>query len=123
LADCKEFQERSQSFSVAQAEELGFGQFWKREQEIVVALDNHRRQKGYFFAALLATDVIQQTSLMVASGSARVLNGINYPNPEPGINEKKGVVPRKKQLLPYLTECLGQIGLHRPASPEPLTMD
>jgi len=104
--DCKEYTEQGREFSVAQIEEIGFDQFWKRKAEVVGALEQQRRTKGYFFSALLVTDVVLQTSLLVVTGAKAFLARIDYPELEPGIYELAGVVSRKKQLLPYLTHCL-----------------
>lgn len=121
LADCKEFQERGKIFSAAQIEELSFDQFWKRETEVREALEQHRRQKGYFFSALLITDVVKQTSLLLVTGAPSLLRQIDYPNLQPGLFECPGLVSRKKQLLPYLLECLEKNG-ERPTHMEPVTM-
>jgi manganese-dependent inorganic pyrophosphatase len=104
--DSKEYTEAGRQFSVAQIEEIGFDVFWKRKSEIVEALDKHREHHGYWFAALLVTDVVLQSSLLVVSGAAAFIKTIDYPMLEPGIFELAGVVSRKKQLLPYLTHCL-----------------
>ena len=119
--DCKEFQSDGRLFSVAQIEELGFDQFWRRKDELIAALENHRRQKEYFFSALLVTDVVRKTSLMLISGAAAFLKQIDYPSLEPGVYELASVVSRKKQLLPYLIHCL-QSGGGRPTRDEPVTM-
>ncbi|MDX1952648.1 MAG: putative manganese-dependent inorganic diphosphatase [Verrucomicrobiota bacterium] len=104
--DCKEYSERGKMFSVAQIEEIGFAQFWKRKVEILEAMEEYRSSKDYYFAALLVTDVVLQTSLLVVAGAQSFLNRIDYPEVEPGIYELEGVVSRKKQLLPYLTHLL-----------------
>lgn len=104
--DCKEYAEQDHNFSVAQIEEIGFDPFWKRKAGVVAALEDYRRKNGYFFSALLVTDVVMQTSLLVLTGSDQFLHKIDYPELEPGIYELEGVVSRKKQLLPYLTHCL-----------------
>ncbi|MCI0745352.1 MAG: putative manganese-dependent inorganic diphosphatase [Verrucomicrobia subdivision 3 bacterium] len=106
VADCKEFHEQGRNFSVAQIEELGFDQFWKRKQEVVAALEEYRREKGYFFSALMVTDVARNSSLLLVAGARAFLKQIDYPSVEPGIFELEGIVSRKKQLLPYLTHCL-----------------
>jgi|tagenome__1003787_1003787.scaffolds.fasta_scaffold20953056_3 manganese-dependent inorganic pyrophosphatase len=110
VADCKEFQEQGKSFSVAQIEELGFDQFWKRKNEVISALEDHRRSKNYYFSALLVTDVVRNTSLLLVTGAQGFLKQIDYPSVEQGIFELEGVVSRKKQLLPYLTHCLQKGG-------------
>ena len=108
-ADCKEYQEKGRRFSVAQIEEVGFEQFWKRKAEVIGALADYQVRRGYFFAALLVTDVATQTSLLLLAGDPELFQLIDYPEKEPGIYELAGVVSRKKQLLPYLTHCLERI--------------
>jgi manganese-dependent inorganic pyrophosphatase len=108
--DCKVYQEQGQNFSVAQIEELGFDQFWKRKEEVIDALDQFRSRHGYFMSALLITDVVRQSSLLAVAGPESFLRCIDYPEIEPGIYSLESIVSRKKQLLPYLTHCLGKCG-------------
>jgi manganese-dependent inorganic pyrophosphatase len=120
--DCKEFTEQGRRFSIAQIEELGFDQFWKRKPELVVALEGYRRERDYFFSALLVTDVVRKVSLLLVTGSIALLKSIDYPEKEPGVYEMIGVVSRKKQLLPYLIHCLAQAGSKPQFRNEPVTM-
>jgi manganese-dependent inorganic pyrophosphatase len=120
--DCKEFTEQGHTFSVAQIEELGFDQFHKRKEELIGALEEVRRNKGYFFSALLVTDVLRKTSLLVLAGPPVLLKAIDYPELQPGIYELVGVVSRKKQLLPYLIHCLSGGAIKPLARAEPVTM-
>lgn len=106
--DCKEYSENGRVFSVAQIEEMGFDQFWKRKKEVIKALAEHRETNEYFFSALLITDVVTQSSLLLLAGTDAFLAKIEYPEIEPDIYELRGIVSRKKQLLPYLTHCLEQ---------------
>ena len=108
-ADCKEYNEGERTFSVAQIEEIGFDQFWKRKTDVVEALDKYRKKQEYFFSALLVTDVVTQISLLLVSGGAEFLLKIDYPELEHGIFQLDGVVSRKKQLLPFLTHCLALV--------------
>jgi manganese-dependent inorganic pyrophosphatase len=107
--DCKEYKEDGVRFSVAQIEEIGFDEFWKRKAELLEALEEYRRSRDYSFSALLVTDVNTQSSLLVLAGEKKLAERIDYPRVEPGVYELRGVVSRKKQLLPYLTHCLAQI--------------
>ncbi len=104
--DCKEYKEQGHAFSVAQIEELGFSQFWKRKQDVLAALEDYRSKHNHSFSALLVTDVVEQSSLLLIAGSAELRKQIDYPEMESGIYELAGVVSRKKQLLPYLAHCL-----------------
>jgi manganese-dependent inorganic pyrophosphatase len=104
--DCKEYRENGVTFSVAQIEEVGFDQFWKRKDELLAALEDYRRQRNYLFSALMVTDVVSQQSIMLAVGRKEFIAKIDYHEPEPGVFKLLDVVSRKKQLLPYLTHCL-----------------
>lgn len=111
-ADCKEYHEQGKTFSVAQIEEIGFEQFWKRKLEVLQALCDYRLQRGYSLAALLVTDVHQQTSLLLIASSVDFRKQIDYEELDAyaeldcAIYELPGIVSRKKQLLPYLTHCI-----------------
>ena len=107
--DCKEYAELGAKFSVAQIEEIGFEQFWKRKDELLVALREYRETHGYLFSSLLITNVTTQSSLLLVAGDVKFIGRIKYPRLEPGIYELRDVVSRKKQLLPYLTHCLHEI--------------
>jgi manganese-dependent inorganic pyrophosphatase len=104
--DCKEYAERGHRFSVAQIEEVGFEQFNKRKTEVAAALEQYRANHDYLFSALLVTDVVVQNSLLLVAGAPAFLKTIGYPEREPGVFELNGVVSRKKQLLPFLTDCV-----------------
>jgi len=104
--DCKEYAENGVKFSVAQIEEIGFEQFWKRKDELLAALEDYRAKRAYRFSTLLVTDVATQSSLLLVVGDEKFIKRIDHPRLEPGIYELRDVVSRKKQLLPYLTHCL-----------------
>jgi manganese-dependent inorganic pyrophosphatase len=104
--DCKEYAEQGVKFSVAQIEEIGFEQFWKRKDELLAALEDYRAKRAYLFSTLLVTDVATQSSLLLVVGDEKFIKRIDHPRLEPGIYELRDVVSRKKQLLPYLTHCL-----------------
>jgi manganese-dependent inorganic pyrophosphatase len=104
--DCKEYAEHHIKFSVAQIEEIGFEQFWKRKDELLAALEVYRDKRAYHFSVLLVTDVTTQSSLLLVVGDEKFIKRIDYPRLESGIYELRDVVSRKKQLLPYLTHCL-----------------
>ncbi len=107
--DCKEYEDNRVKFSVAQIEEVGFEQFWKRKEELLAALENYRQENKYHFSSLLVTDVTTQNSLMLLVGNEKFVKRIDYPRLGPGIYELRDVVSRKKQLLPYLTHCLRSV--------------
>ena len=107
--DCKAYEENGTRFSVAQIEEVGFTQFWKRKQELLEALETNCKKEGYSFSALLVTDVTSRSSVLLVVGDSTLIAQIDYPALEPGVFELKDVVSRKKQLLPHLSHCLRQL--------------
>ena len=109
-ADSKPYTENGQRFMVAQVEELTFAHFPEKRDALLVALDARQKREGLLFASLLVTDITTQTSLLLVRGDERFLSTIASPVAHPPyIWLLDGVVSRKKQLLPYLIECLGQM--------------
>jgi manganese-dependent inorganic pyrophosphatase len=104
--DCKEYNENGRRFTVSQIEELNFSHFDEKSDALFEALERHQHKLGLFFAALLVTDVNTQNSLLLVCGDANFLSRINFPSYRPNVWQLDGVVSRKKQLLPYLLQCL-----------------
>ena len=105
-ADCKEYEEKGTRFSVSQIEEVTFGSFDDRREALLTALRERTAAGNLLFAALLVTDINTQNSYLLAEGHPDFLRTINYPEQSDRVWFLEGVVSRKKQLLPYLTECL-----------------
>lgn len=106
-ADMKTYHEHGQRFTVSQVEELGFSNFWDRCGELHEALAELRRQENLLFTALMVTDINSQNSLLLLSGEEEILESIIYPHQAANdLFELKGIVSRKKQLLPYLVNLV-----------------
>ena len=109
-ADSKPYTEHGHRFVVAQVEELTFSHFHEKRDALLAALEARRNREGLLFAALLVTDITTQSSLLLVRGDDRFLSTIVSPVAHPPhIWQLDGVVSRKKQLLPYLIECLGRM--------------
>jgi manganese-dependent inorganic pyrophosphatase len=108
-ADSKPYTEHDQRFVVAQIEELTFSHFTEKQEELLVALEKRRESEGFLFAALLVTDITTQSSLLLVRGDERFSSQIDYPAVTTHIWQLDGVVSRKKQLLPYLIDCLAKM--------------
>ena len=76
------------------------------KEALLEALEEQRLKKKLLFSALLVTDINEQTSLLLARGEPQFLATIDYPDKSPFIWELAGVVSRKKQLLPFLIQCV-----------------
>src|SRR5690606_14186427 len=107
--DLKSYEEGSVRFSVSQVEELGFNNFWEHSEAILEALEDYRSKNNLLFSALLVTDINTQNSLLLVQGDAAIIDLISYPVVKKNrIFDMPGVVSRKKQLIPYLTNLIEQ---------------
>jgi len=52
------------------------------------------------------TDINTQNSILLARGASWLMEDIDYPSRGPFSWWMEGVVSRKKQLLPYLLQCI-----------------
>jgi manganese-dependent inorganic pyrophosphatase len=103
--DMKEYTEGKISFSVSQIETNNPEELVTRKDEILSALETVRGA-GFYFSALLVTDVTTLDSLFFVAGEKAFTGSLNFPRRENEIFVLKGVVSRKKQLIPLLTELL-----------------
>jgi manganese-dependent inorganic pyrophosphatase len=106
-SDFKVYSEENIRFSVSQVEELGFDNFWQHSTQLCEALADLRNGEKLAFAALLVTDINTQNSLMLVKGDPDFIRRISYAHVQQDeIFDLPGVVSRKKQLIPYLTDLL-----------------
>lgn len=108
-ADCKEYEERGVVFSVSQIEEISFAQLEAKRDPLLEELELYRSSHGYFFSTLLVTDVNTQNSILLVRGSEEFTRLIDFPEDGRHCWSLDGIVSRKKQLLPYLTNLLGKM--------------
>ena len=109
-ADFKIYDEEDVRFAVSQVEELGFDNFWQHAKALTKALGELRADEKLTFAVLLVTDINTQNSLMLVKADPEFIRRISYPHIEQDeIFDLRGVVSRKKQLIPYLTSLLKEM--------------
>lgn len=121
-SDFKIYDEEGVRFAVSQVEELGFGNFWQQGKEIAAALSDLRDEERLAFACLLVTDINTQNSLLLAKGDAGFISRISYTHVEKDeIFDLPGIVSRKKQLIPYLSNVLREMAADGslPVTPKP----
>jgi manganese-dependent inorganic pyrophosphatase len=109
VLDMKEYTENGVTFSVSQIETSDPEGFVARKDEILSALETLRGAK-FYFSALLVTDVTTLDSLLFVCGEKSFIASLNFPRREKEIFILKGIVSRKKQLVPLLTELLEKAG-------------
>jgi manganese-dependent inorganic pyrophosphatase len=106
--DIKEYKECGMSFTVSQIEVGSTETMIERRDEIIAVLEESRAGKNHLFAALLATDVTILDSLLFVAGNKYFSGLISFPMIAQDVYELKGIVSRKKQLIPLLAELAGR---------------
>lgn len=104
--DRKQYEEKGRRFTVSQVEMVGFEAFWRRVDELRRAVHAECETEELSFAALMVTDITTSTTLLLLDGPETLRSRIAYPEPEAGIFEMRGVLSRKKQVLPMLLEVM-----------------
>jgi manganese-dependent inorganic pyrophosphatase len=106
LGDFKEYEAGGKSFGVGQVEVISFHEFNTRKEAIAAELNTLKQERRLAMAGLLVTDIVQETSLLLAVGGKELPYLIGYPQLEENVFELKGVLSRKKQLVPHLLKAL-----------------
>jgi manganese-dependent inorganic pyrophosphatase len=105
-ADKKDYETAKYKFAVAQVEEVGFENFIAHRAELLREMRQLRREEEFDLFALLVTNVVRETSMMLCVGEKRVLDRISYTRLDESTFDLPGVMSRKKQLLPHLLKVM-----------------
>ena len=101
-ADFKEYENDGRSFGVGQVEVVTFEEFHASRAALTAGLAALREARKLNLAGLLVTDIVAQNSLLLVQGDSDLLALIAYPRLAADLYELKGVLSRKKQLVPHL---------------------
>jgi manganese-dependent inorganic pyrophosphatase len=100
--DFKEYEIGGKCLGLGQVEVVSFHAFYSRKMELEEELSRLREEKGYALVALLITDIVEGTSLLLTSGPKELPLFIGYPQQDANLFIARGVLSRKKQLVPHL---------------------
>jgi manganese-dependent inorganic pyrophosphatase len=104
--DMKHFSEGKNAFSVSQVEVVNFTEIMDRKEEILEGLERFQAKTGHLFTAIMVTDITELDSLLFIKGDRIFMSQISYPKREDNIYVLKGILSRKKQLVPILMELI-----------------
>ena len=105
--DIKPYEEGGFKLAIAQVEVTDLLQLAEHLEPLTKALDDLKDKRGLDFAMLLVTDVVRGSSRLILSSNAPpILDDLPYPPLPDGTRQAKGVVSRKKQLLPVVLGLL-----------------
>ena len=89
-------------FGIGQVEVVTFQEFDDRQEEIASGLEALVEKRSLALAGLLVTDIVQQNSQLIVRGEKALVAAVGYPQISAGRFDLKGVLSRKKQLMPHL---------------------
>jgi len=108
-ADFKHFSAHDTLFGVGQVEVVGFDEFYELKDELRQVLKQVKEEEGLHMAGLMVTDIYTESTLFLVEGKNELAHIMGYPQLEPRLYELKGVMSRKKQMVPHLLKVLGAL--------------
>jgi manganese-dependent inorganic pyrophosphatase len=107
--DFKHFTAAGTVFGVGQVEVIGFNEFNDLKESLRAALKKVKEDDRLALAGLMVTDIYTETTLFLVEGKNELAYVMEYPQMEPDLYELKGVMSRKKQMVPHLIKALSSL--------------
>jgi manganese-dependent inorganic pyrophosphatase len=107
--DFKEFTGSGARFGVGQVEVIGFEEFHGMRDKLLEALQGVKERQGLDLAGLMVTDIYSATTLFLVAGKKELARVMAYPLAGPHLYELKGVMSRKKEMVPHLLQALAKL--------------
>lgn len=104
--DLKTYEAGGYNFAIAQAEVTDLLQLDDHLDSLKAALNELRERRGMDFAMLMVTDVVDNSSRLLAVNQPAIFDDLPYPRQPDDTRLAAGVVSRKKQLLPVVLGLL-----------------
>lgn len=108
-SDFKHFNAGNLVFGVGQVEVVGFDEFYGLKDELREVLRQLKEHDRIDIAGLMVTDIYSETTLFLVEGKNELAYVMGYPQLEPHLYELKGVMSRKKQMVPHLLKVLDKL--------------
>ena len=105
-SDFKHFTAGEDLIGVGQVEVVGFDEFFEVKEKLRDVLTRIKKEDALALAGLMVTDIYSETTLFLVEGKNELAHIMGYPQCEPHLYEMKGVMSRKKQLVPHLLKVL-----------------
>jgi len=105
-ADRKEFTEQGKKVSISQVEERNLDGFAPRRKEIEDMLIALQKEQGYDLVVLAVTDVALHHSVILAVGDDSIVSHLPFSRQDESLFDAPGVVSRKRQLFPAVSEAI-----------------
>ncbi len=105
--DLKEYVSGSTMFAISQVETIDLTKFEERRKKLISTMEELCAKKGYAFMCLMVTDIYEEGTELIVAGerSGLVEEEFQHDHMNGGIF-LKGVLSRKKQVVPVIYEML-----------------
>ncbi|MFC1670082.1 putative manganese-dependent inorganic diphosphatase [Spirochaetota bacterium] len=107
--DLKNYSHEGKTYSVSQVEVNSPEELMVRKDDILSELGKLQGSGKHIFSVLMVTDITMLNSVLFVKGDEDIIREITYPKIEDDIFLMKGILSRKKQLIPYLAELFKAI--------------
>lgn len=106
LSDIKHYKEHGYSICIGQVEVVTFKDIESVKQKISVAMQNVLNEQKLDWILLLVTNIVKQDSLLLVSHNQALQSKLIYQEVSENMYFLKGVLSRKKQLLPEILRVI-----------------
>jgi manganese-dependent inorganic pyrophosphatase len=107
--DFKVFNASRCQFGIGQVEVVNFHEFHALKDDLTSELSKIKEERGLDMVGLLVTDIVAGNSELLVCGDKQLAYVMSYPQLENNLYELRGVLSRKKQLIPHLLRILNDI--------------
>ena len=104
--DYKIYEVGKEKIGIGQIEVIEMVTFEKIQESLLTSLNKIMLEERLTIACLLVSDIIYENSLLLFAGDSGIITKIGYPVIAPNLAELKGVLSRKKQLVPRILSVL-----------------
>ena len=104
--DYKIYEVGKEKIGIGQIEIIEMLTFEKIRESLLASLNKILHEDRLTLACLLVSDIIYENSLLLFAGDSGIVTRIGYPIVTPNLAELKGVLSRKKQLVPRILSVL-----------------
>ena len=104
--DYKVYEVGKEKIGIGQIEIIEMLTFEKIRESLLASLNKILLEDRLTLACLLVSDIIYENSLLLFAGDSGIVTRIGYPIVTPNLAELKGVLSRKKQLVPRILSVL-----------------
>lgn len=104
--DYKIYEVGKEKIGIGQIEVIEMVTFEKIKESLLTSLNKIMLEERLTLACLLVSDIIYENSLLLFAGDSGIITKTGYPVIAPNLAELKGVLSRKKQLVPRILSVL-----------------